>query len=61
MSEPIVPLETPQSRRFDQKNKNEMVLKMRIGKVELSLFQSLHQETLKTILDKVLLYGDLSQ
>ncbi|MDY4761811.1 hypothetical protein [Streptococcus thoraltensis] len=53
MSEPIVPLETPQSRRFDKKNKNEMVLKMRIGKVELSLFQSLHQETLETILDKV--------
>ncbi|WP_242258538.1 hypothetical protein [Streptococcus thoraltensis] len=61
MSQSIVPLETPQSRRFDQKNKNAMVLKMRIGKVELSLFQSLHQETLETILDKVLLYGHSTQ
>lgn len=61
MSHPIVPLETSQFRRFDKKNKNEMVLKMRIGKVELSLFQSLHQETLETILDKVLLYGDSTQ
>ncbi|MGX7776998.1 hypothetical protein ACVV62_08030 [Streptococcus pluranimalium] len=61
MSQPIVPLERSQSRRFDKKNKNEMVLKMRIGKVELSLFQSLHQETLEAILDKVLLYGDSTQ
>ncbi|GGE38298.1 hypothetical protein GCM10011510_19610 [Streptococcus himalayensis] len=61
MSQPIVPLETPQSRRFDKKNKNEMVLKMRIGKVELSLFQSLHQETLETILDKVLAYEHSTQ
>ncbi|GGE32283.1 hypothetical protein GCM10011510_11980 [Streptococcus himalayensis] len=61
MSQPIVPLETPQSRRFDKKNKNEMVLKMRIGRVELSLFQSLHQETLETILDKVLAYEHSTQ
>ncbi|CEO61280.1 hypothetical protein [Streptococcus pneumoniae] len=58
MSQPIVPLETSQSHRFDKKSKNEMALKVRIGKVELSLFQSLHQETLETILDKVLLYDD---
>lgn len=58
MSQPIVPLGTSQSRRFDKISKNEMVLEVRIGKVELSLFQSLHQETLKTILDKVLLYDD---
>jgi IS66 family element len=60
MSQPIVPFETPPSRRFDKKNKNEMVLKMRIGRVELSLFQSLHQETLD-ILDKVLLYDHSTQ
>ncbi|CAM3436553.1 hypothetical protein STPL106120_09065 [Streptococcus pluranimalium] len=30
MSQPIVPLETSQYRRLDMKNKNEMVLKMRI-------------------------------
>ncbi|MGT2831906.1 hypothetical protein [Streptococcus halotolerans] len=61
MTQPIVPLETPQTRRFEKKKKNEIMLKMRIGKVELSLFQSLHQETLETILDKVLLYVDSSQ
>ncbi|MGT2833635.1 hypothetical protein [Streptococcus halotolerans] len=61
MTQPIVPLETPQSRRFEKKKKNEIVLKLRIGKVELSLFQSLRQETLETILDKVLLYVDSSR
>ncbi|MER0123883.1 hypothetical protein ABPH35_09530 [Streptococcus sp. ZJ93] len=61
MTQPIVPLKVPQSRRFDKKNKNEMVLKMRIGKLEQSLSQSLHQETLKTILDKVLLYDHSTQ
>ncbi len=30
MSQPIVPLETSQYRRLDMKNKNEVVLKMRI-------------------------------
>ncbi|WP_068993056.1 hypothetical protein [Streptococcus himalayensis] len=61
MSQPIVPLKTPQSRRFPHKSKSKMALKMRIGKVELSLFQSLHQETLETILDKVLLYDHSTQ
>ncbi|MGT2833690.1 hypothetical protein [Streptococcus halotolerans] len=61
MTQPIVPLETPQTRRFEKKKKNEIMLKMRIGKVELSLFQSLHQETLETILDKVLRYDNASR
>ncbi|GGE38434.1 hypothetical protein [Streptococcus himalayensis] len=61
MSQPIIPLKTPQSRRFPHKSRNDLVMKMRIGKVELSLFQSLHKETLETILDKVLLYDHSTQ
>ncbi|MBF0777723.1 hypothetical protein [Streptococcus cuniculi] len=61
MTQPIVPLKVPPSHRFDKKNKNEKVLKMRIGKLELSLFPSLHQERLETILDKVLLYAPSTQ
>ncbi|MGT2826938.1 hypothetical protein [Streptococcus himalayensis] len=61
MSQPIVPLKTPQSRRFPHKSRNDLVLKMGIGKVELSLFQSLHQETLETILEKVLTYEHPTQ
>ncbi len=61
MSQPIVPLKTPQSRRFPHKSRSDLIMKMRIGKVELSLFPSLHQETLETILDKVLAYEHPTQ
>ncbi|MER0123240.1 hypothetical protein ABPH35_02005 [Streptococcus sp. ZJ93] len=54
MTQSIVPLKTSPSHRLDKKNKNELVLKLRIGQLELSLFQAPHQETLETILDKVL-------
>nr|WP_068990770.1 hypothetical protein [Streptococcus himalayensis] len=46
---------------FPHKSRSDLIMKMRIGKVELSLFQSLHQETLETILDKVLAYEHSTQ
>ncbi|PZO93460.1 MAG: hypothetical protein DI617_08695 [Streptococcus pyogenes] len=54
MSHPIVPLEVPQSRQFEKKNRNDILLKVRLGKLELSLFQALNQDLLESILDKVL-------
>lgn len=54
MLHPIVPLEVPQSRRFEKKNRNDILLKVRLGKLELSLFQALNQDLLESILDKVL-------
>ncbi|AIQ00881.1 hypothetical protein [Streptococcus pyogenes] len=54
MSHPIFPLEVPQTRRFEKKNRNDILLKVRLGKLELSLFQALNQDLLESILDKVL-------
>lgn len=54
MSQPIVPLEIPQSRRLDKKSRNEMMINIYVGKLELSLLQSLNQALIETILDKVL-------
>ncbi|EIQ83007.1 UNVERIFIED_CONTAM: hypothetical protein KB571_07200 [Streptococcus canis] len=54
MSQPIVPLEVPQSRRFEKKNRNDILLNVRLGKLELSLCQALTQDLLESILDKVL-------
>ncbi|MGG6795982.1 UNVERIFIED_CONTAM: hypothetical protein KB581_00995 [Streptococcus canis] len=54
MSQPIVPLEVPQSRRFEKKNRNNILLNVRLGKLELSLCQALTQDLLESILDKVL-------
>ena len=39
MSQPIVPVEVPQSRRFDSKKRNDLLLTVRIGKLELSFFK----------------------
>ena len=61
MSQSIVPLEIPQSRSFNKKTKNEIVVKIRSGKLELSLFQSLKSEQLEIILDKVFAYDHSSQ
>ncbi|HFN9579972.1 TPA: hypothetical protein ACHHYL_001166, partial [Streptococcus pneumoniae] len=44
MPQPIVPVEIPQSRRFDSKKRNDILLKIRIGKLEVSFFQSLNLE-----------------
>ena len=60
MPQPIVPVEIPQSRRFDFKKRNDILLKIRIGKLELSFFQSLNLEMIEQLLDKVLLYDNSS-
>ena len=60
MSQPIVPVEVPQSRRFDSKKRNDLLLTVRISKLELSFFQSLNLEMIEKLLDKVLLYDNSS-
>ena len=42
MSRPIVPIELPQARPCNKKNKKELLLKVRIGKLELNFFQALN-------------------
>ncbi|WP_073259293.1 hypothetical protein [Streptococcus suis] len=61
MSQPIVPLTIPQSRRFEKKSRNDILMKIRLGKVELTVFHTINQETLETILDKVLFYDHPTQ
>ena len=61
MSQPIVPLTLPQSRRFEKKIRNEILMKIRLEKVELTFFHSINQEVLETILDKVLHYDHSTQ
>ena len=39
MPQPIVPVEVPQSHRFDSKKRNDLLLTVRIGKLELSFFK----------------------
>ncbi|MCK3891381.1 hypothetical protein HCC26_11765, partial [Streptococcus suis] len=56
MSHPIIPLTVPQSRRFEKRGRNDIMMKIRLGKVELTVFHTINQETLETILDKVLFY-----
>ncbi|MDG9403711.1 hypothetical protein OLF55_02860 [Streptococcus pneumoniae] len=67
MPQPIVPVEIPQSRPFDSKKRNDILLKIRIGKLkirigklEVSFFQSLNLEMVEQLLDKVLLYDNSS-
>lgn len=61
MSQPIVPLTVPHSRRFEKKSRNDILMKIRLGKVELTVFHTINQETLETILDKVLFYDHPTQ
>ncbi|MGB4933017.1 MAG: hypothetical protein WBO81_06070 [Streptococcus suis] len=61
MSQPIIPLTIPQSRRFEKKSRNEILMKIRLEKVELTFFHSVNQEVLETILDKVLHYDHSTQ
>ena len=61
MSQPIVPLTIPQSRRVEKKGRNDILMKIRLGKVEVTFFQSINQEVLETILDKVLFYDNPAQ
>lgn len=57
MQQPIVPLEMSEavSQKFKQRNKNEVLLRCKVGDVELSLFQLLIH--LNGILDKIFAYG----
>ncbi|ASW50814.2 TPA: hypothetical protein U2D59_002268 [Streptococcus suis] len=61
MSHPIIPLTVPQSRRFEKRGRNDIMMKIRLGKVELTVFHTINQETLETILDKVLFYDHPTQ
>ena len=38
MSQPIVPLTLPKSRRFEKKSRNDILMKIRLEKVELTFF-----------------------
>lgn len=60
MPQPIVPVEIPQSHPFDSKKRNDILLKIRIGKLEVSFFQSFNLEMVEQLLDKVLLYDNSS-
>ena len=56
MSEqPIVPL-TKASRQFEHRNRNDLLLKCRLGKLDLSLYSSLNEKQLELILDRMLAY-----
>ncbi|HFI0352784.1 TPA: hypothetical protein ACGO62_002339 [Streptococcus suis] len=61
MSQPIVPLTVPQSRHFEKKGRNDILMKIRLGKVEVTFFQSFNHEVMETILDKVLHYDNPTQ
>ncbi|HJD14678.1 MAG TPA: hypothetical protein IAA34_01090 [Candidatus Enterococcus stercoripullorum] len=61
MSHPIVPLTVPQSRRFEKKGRNDILMKISLGKVEVTFFHSINQEILETIFDKVLFYDNPAQ
>ena len=61
MSQPIVPLTLPKSRHFEKKSRNDILMKIRLEKVELTFFHSINPEVLETILDKVLFYDNPAQ
>ncbi|MBV1944490.1 hypothetical protein JOA01_09340 [Streptococcus parasuis] len=61
MSQPIVPLTVTKLRRFEKKSRNEILMKIRLEKVELIFFHSISQEVLETILVKVLFYDNPDQ
>lgn len=61
MSQPIVPLTVPQSRRVEKKGRNDILMKIRLGKVEVTFFQSINHEVMEMILDKVLHYDHPTQ
>ena len=61
MSHPIVPLTIPQSRRVEKKGRNDILMKIRLRKVEVTFFQSINHEVMETILDKVLHYDHTTQ
>ncbi|HEL2065236.1 hypothetical protein [Streptococcus suis] len=56
MSQLVVLLTIPKSHRFEKKSRNDILMKIRIGKSEVTFFQSINPEVMETILDKVLYY-----
>ncbi|HEM6087569.1 TPA: hypothetical protein U2B84_000603 [Streptococcus suis] len=46
MSQPVVPLTIPQSRRIEKKSRNDILMKIRHGKTEVTFFQSINQNVL---------------
>ncbi|HFI0250960.1 TPA: hypothetical protein ACGO0P_001229 [Streptococcus suis] len=61
MSQPIVPLTVPQSRHFEKKGRNDILMRIRLGKTEVTFFQSINPKIMETILDKVLHYDHPTQ
>ncbi|HFU4217332.1 TPA: hypothetical protein ACGO8M_000711 [Streptococcus suis] len=61
MSQPIVPLTVPQSHRSEKKGRNDILMKIRLGKVEVTFFQSINHEVIEMILDKLLHFDYLTQ
>ncbi|HFR3654514.1 TPA: hypothetical protein ACHVEU_001474 [Streptococcus suis] len=59
MSQPVVLLTVPQARRFEKKSRNDILMKIRLGKTEVTFLQSINPEIMETILDKVL-YSSLN-
>ncbi|WP_171314065.1 hypothetical protein [Enterococcus cecorum] len=59
MKQPIVPLEMPKNNRkyFKQRTKNELLLRCKVGSIELSFFSSLDATQRNEILEKVFSYG----
>ncbi|HEM4051077.1 TPA: hypothetical protein U1W10_001067 [Streptococcus suis] len=49
MSQPIVPLTIPKSRRFEKKSRNDILVKILLGKTEITFFQSINPEVMETI------------
>ncbi|EHC02728.1 hypothetical protein SSUR61_1476 [Streptococcus suis R61] len=44
-----------------RKGRNDILMKIRLGKVEVTFFHSINQKILETILDKVLHYDHPTQ
>ncbi|WP_449457770.1 hypothetical protein [Streptococcus suis] len=61
MSHPIVPLAVPKSHSFEKKGRNDILMKIRLGKVEVTFFQSINHEVMEMILDEVLHYDHSTQ
>ena len=59
MKQPIVPLELPKNDRkhFKQRTKNDLLLRCKVGSIELSFFSSLDVSQRNEILEKVFAYG----
>ena len=59
MKQPIVPLEMPKNNRkhFKQRTKNELLLRCKVGSIELSFFLSLDATQRNEILERVFAYG----